>query len=274
MKDKRVGVLGAGNMAEALIQGWIGSGLLGADQVRASDLRAARLTELSHRLGIVTHDDNDAMLAWANLVILAVKPQVLSSVLSAHGRSLPDGALVISIVAGASLHTLESGLPESARVVRAMPNTPALARAGATAIAPGSTATESDLDVARSLFEAVGRAVVLPEKHIDAVTGLSGSGPAYVALIIEALADGGVRMGLPRDVSLLLATQTVYGSAKLLLETGEHPAKLKDQVTSPGGTTIFGVAALEEKGLRSALISAVEHATLRAEALGKATRRR
>jgi pyrroline-5-carboxylate reductase len=273
MKDKRIGVLGAGNMAEALIKGWLGSRLVETDQVRASDVRAARLTELSHRLGIVTHDDNDAMLAWANVVVVAIKPQVLEAILKAHGQNFGGDTLVVSIVAGVALDTLEGLLPPNVRVVRAMPNTPALARAGATAIAPGSTATEDDVDVARALFEAVGRAVVLPERNIDAVTGLSGSGPAYVALVVEALADGGVRMGLPRDVALLLATQTVYGAAKLLLETEMHPAMLKDQVTSPGGTTIAGVAMLEEKGLRTALISAVEQATLRAQALGKSARR-
>ncbi|MGH7285552.1 MAG: pyrroline-5-carboxylate reductase, partial [Polyangiaceae bacterium] len=177
--------------------------------------------------------------------------------------------LLISVAAGVPIEALESRLPKNARVVRAMPNTPATALAGATAIAAGSHANDDDLAAARELFEAVGRVVVLDEVLLDAVTGLSGSGPAYVMLIIEALADGGVKMGLHRDTSLLLAAQTVYGSAKLLLETGEHPGRLKDMVTSPGGTAIAGLHTLESGALRKTLIDAVETASLRAAALGQ-----
>jgi pyrroline-5-carboxylate reductase len=169
------------------------------------------------------------------------------------------------------IRVLEDGLAPGARVVRAMPNTPALAQAGATALSAGSLATKSDVEISTKLFDAVGRTVVLDEHHLDAVTGLSGSGPGYVMLFIEALADGGVKMGLPRDVSLMLAAQTVYGSAKLLLETNEHPARLRDMVTSPGGTTIAGLTALEGRAVRGAIIEAVGKATARATELGKKT---
>jgi pyrroline-5-carboxylate reductase len=190
-------------------------------------------------------------------------------VLGECGSLLGTNHLVVSIAAGVPIRSLESWVAPGTRVVRAMPNTAALARAGATAISRGTVASSADLDLARTLFDAVGKTVVLDESHLDAVTGLSGSGPAYVMLVIEALADGGVRVGLPRDVALLLAAQTVYGSAKLLLETGEHPARLKDMVTSPGGTTIAGLAALERGSVRSALMTAVEDATLRSAELGK-----
>jgi pyrroline-5-carboxylate reductase len=180
-----------------------------------------------------------------------------------------SGHLVVSLVAGVPIRAIESHVGAGTRVVRAMPNTAALARASATAVASGTSATDADLDVARALFDAVGKTVVLDENHLDAVTGLSGSGPAYVMLFIEALADGGVKVGLPRDVALLLAAQTVQGAAKLLIDSGEHPARLKDMVTSPGGTTIAGVSVLEAAGVRGSIMAAVEAATLRAAELGK-----
>ena len=176
--------------------------------------------------------------------------------------------MIESVAAGVPLSVLEAQLPDGARVVRTMPNTPAIVQAGATAVAPGEHATEGDLVTARLLFEAVGRVVTLEEAQLDAVTGLSGSGPAYVMLMIEALADGGVKVGLGRDTALLLAAQTVYGAAKLQLETGEHPGRLKDMVTSPGGTAIAGLHTLEAGGLRRTLIDAVEAASRRSEELG------
>ncbi|HSQ67005.1 MAG TPA: pyrroline-5-carboxylate reductase, partial [Polyangiaceae bacterium] len=192
----------------------------------------------------------------------------IDKVLSSIALDVNERHLVISVAAGVTLAALEAKLPD-VRIVRAMPNTAAIVLAGATAIAPGSHATEADVEVARLLFEAVGRVVVLEEASLDAVTGLSGSGPAYVMLMIEAMADGGVKVGLHRDTALLLAAQTVYGSAKLLLETGEHPGRIKDQVTSPGGTAIAGLHTLEAGGLRRTLIDAVEAATLRAGELGR-----
>jgi pyrroline-5-carboxylate reductase len=201
-------------------------------------------------------------------LVLAVKPQVLGAVLDEAGSLVAPETLVISVAAGIPCAFVESRLRAGTRVVRAMPNTPALALRGATALSAGSAAREQDLLLAQSMFGAVGCTVVVPEGLMNAVTGLSGSGPAYVMLVIEALADGGVKVGLPRDTALLLAAQTVWGAAQLLVETGEHPAKLKDMVTSPGGTTIHGLAALEAAGVRHALIEAVERATQRAADLG------
>ena len=202
------------------------------------------------------------------MVVIAVKPQIVDRILAPIAAALGEGDLVVSIAAGVPIEALEARLPAGARVVRTMPNTAAIALAGATAIAPGAHATAHDLEVARALFEAVGRCVVLDESLLDAVTGLSGSGPAYVMLMIEALADGGVKVGLGRDTALLLAAQTVYGAAKLQLETGEHPGRLKDMVTSPGGTAIAGLHTLEAGGLRRTLIDAVEVASMRSAELG------
>jgi len=270
MEDRKIGLLGAGNMAGALIRGLLASKTLRPEQIRASDVREDQLAELAKNYGIETHRENSELLAWANVVVLAVKPQVINQVLEqAAGRINPD-TLFISIAAGVPLSALEARLPAGTRVLRAMPNTAAIALAGATGIAPGAHAGPDDLRLARTLFDAVGRSVVLDESALDAVTGLSGSGPAYVMLIIDALADGGVKVGLSRETALLLAAQTVYGSAKLLLETGEHPGRLKDMVTSPGGTTIAGLFTLEAGGLRHTLMNAVEVATRRATELGQA----
>ena len=204
--------------------------------------------------------------------MLSVKPQIIDRVLAQIAPAIEPRHLVVSVAAGVPVSVLESALPAGTRVVRTMPNTPATVLAGATAIAPGTHATEADLAIVRTLFESVGRVVTLEELLLDAVTGLSGSGPAYVMLIIEALADGGVKVGLHRDTALLLAAQTVYGSAKLLLDTGEHPGRLKDMVTSPGGTAIAGLHTLESGGLRRTLIDAVEAASNRSEQLGEKMR--
>jgi pyrroline-5-carboxylate reductase len=270
VNTRKIGLLGAGNMAGALIRGLLASQSVSVDQIRASDVRQDRLAQLAKAPGIVTTHDNRELAGWANLLVLSVKPQVIDRVLDDIGDAVRSETLVVSIVAGVPIRSIEARLPSRARVVRAMPNTAAIVLAGATGIAPGAHATEQDVDVARALFDAVGRTVVLDETSIDAVTGLSGSGPAYVMLAIEALADGGVKVGLHRDTALLLAAQTVYGSAKLLLETGEHPGRLKDMVTSPGGTAIAGLHTLEAGGLRRTLIDAVENATHRAEELGVA----
>jgi pyrroline-5-carboxylate reductase len=269
METTKIGMLGAGNMAGALIRGMLASQRVAPEQIRASDLREERLSELEAEYGIVTHLENRELIEWANLIVLAVKPQVIDRVLDSAASHFRPGTLVVSIAAGVPIRALESRLPDSVRVVRAMPNTAAIALAGATGIAPGSRATEADIVATRSLFDATGRSVVLDESLIDAVTGLSGSGPAYVMLMIEALADGGVKVGLHRDTALLLAAQTVFGSAKLLLDTGEHPGRLKDMVTSPGGTAIAGLHTLESGGLRRTLIDAVEAATRRAQELGE-----
>ena len=262
-------MLGAGNMAGALIRGLLASKRVSPQQIVASDVRADHLKELETQYGIRTFTDNRELAAFANLVVLAVKPQVIDRVLDQMSGLFEPGTLLVSIAAGVSTASLEARLPETVRVVRAMPNTAAIALAGATGIARGSRATDEDVHITQTLFASIGRSVVLDESLIDAVTGLSGSGPAYVMVIIDALADGGVKVGLHRETALLLAAQTVYGSAKLLLETGEHPGRLKDMVTSPGGTAIAGLHTLESGGLRRTLIDAVDSATKRAIELGE-----
>ncbi|HTJ80686.1 MAG TPA: pyrroline-5-carboxylate reductase, partial [Polyangiaceae bacterium] len=247
---RHIGFLGGGAMAGALIKGLIGSKAVAPTQLRASDSKPARLAELTEAFGIETTGDNGALVAWADVVVVSVKPQIVDRVLPAVKANLKPGALVISIAAGVPIEVFEDSLPDQAKVVRTMPNTAAIALAGATALAAGTHATPEDMSVAEALFSAVGRCAVLDETLLDAVTGLSGSGPAYVMLMIEALADGGVKVGLGRDTALMLAAQTVYGAAKLQLETGEHPGRLKDMVTSPGGTAIAGLHTLEAGGLR------------------------
>jgi pyrroline-5-carboxylate reductase len=265
---KTIGFLGAGNMAEALIKGMIVAGVVAPKQIIAGDVKADRLKHLQNAHGIEVTSDNHDLVNKVDVLVLSVKPQVIDRVLTEVGRDVRPGTLVVSVAAGVPIESIESRLPKGARVVRAMPNTPATALAGATAVSAGTHATDADVALAKRLFDAVGRTVVLDEGLLDAVTGLSGSGPAYVMLMIEALADGGVKVGLHRDTALMLAAQTVYGSAKLLLETGEHPGRLKDMVTSPGGTAIAGLHTLESGALRKTLIDAVEVATKRSAELG------
>jgi pyrroline-5-carboxylate reductase len=266
----RIGLLGAGAMGEALAGGLLAAGVP-TRLLRATDPVAARREQVARALGIEVGDDNGALVEQSDVVVLAVKPAVVAPVLDAVLAKAGDAAaqpLWISIAAGVSLTRLTAALPAGTRVVRAMPNTPALVRAGATAFAANADATPSDRAVALALFESVGFAWEAPdERLLDAVTGLSGSGPAYVFVFIEALADAGVRAGLPRDVAHQLACQTTFGAAKLALESGLHPGQLKDRVTSPGGTTIAGLARLEAGGLRAAVLDAVEAATRRSREL-------
>jgi len=264
-----IGFIGAGNMAEAMIRGLVRGGHVPADRIAASAPRKERLDELKREYGIDVTQNNREVVQRCGLIVFSVKPQILEKVLREVGDQIKPGTLVVSIAAGVDTATIEDALPADMRVVRAMPNTPALVGAGATAISPGKHASEADLAVARALFDAVGITVELDEMHLDAVTGLSGSGPAYIFLILEALADAGVKVGLSRRNAQRLAAQTVMGSAKLLLETDEHPGKLKDMVTSPGGTAIAGLHTLEQGGLRTTLINAVETATKRARELGQ-----
>jgi pyrroline-5-carboxylate reductase len=268
MAGRKIGFIGGGNMAGALIRGLLDGKAMTPDQIRASDVSAERRRELSEKHHIETSADNEEVARWADVIVISVKPQIVDRILAPIAAALNEADLVISIAAGVPIEALEARLPPNARVVRAMPNTAAIALAGATAIAPGAHATPGDVEVARALFDAVGRCVVLDESLLDAVTGLSGSGPAYVMVIIDALADGGVKVGLGRDTALLLAAQTVYGAAKLQLDTGEHPGRLKDMVTSPGGTAIAGLHTLEAGGLRRTLIDAVEAASNRSAELG------
>ncbi len=255
-------------MAGALIKGLVHGGHVAAQDISASDVKAARLEELHTSFGILTTSDNVVLVKDADVIVVSVKPQIVDRVLPVIRDHASREALVISIAAGVPISVFEEELGPGAKVIRTMPNTAAIAQAGATALAAGSSATAEDMLIAVALFEAVGRCTVLDENLLDAVTGLSGSGPAYVMLMIEALADGGVKVGLGRDVALLLAAQTVYGAAKLQLETGEHPGRLKDMVTSPGGTAIAGLHTLESGGLRRTLIDAVEAAANRSAELG------
>ncbi len=265
---KKIAFLGAGNMAGALIDGLLRAGACAPSDITAVDVRAPRLEELAERRGIRVTRDLAEACAWADVVVLSIKPQVFGRVLPRVAEALRPDALVISIAAGVHAETIERALPEGARVVRTMPNTPALVDAGATAIAAGTHATDADVELTTRIFDSVGITVVLDEGSLDAVTGLSGSGPAYIFLIIEALSDAGVKVGLHRESAQKLAAQTVLGAAKLLIETGEHPGRLKDMVTSPGGTAIAGLHTLEEGGLRTTLINAVETATHRSRELG------
>ncbi len=269
IKGKKVGFLGAGNMGEALIKGLLKTGIVPPESVFASDTRLDRLKQLDKLYGIRVLPDNPTLVKQVDVVILAVKPQIIAPVLREVGAAITPKKLVVSLAAGVSTSTLRSLLPKGVRLIRTMPNTPALVLEAATAIAKADGLRPGDLETAQEIFEAVGKVVVLEEELMDAVTGLSGSGPAYIALVVEALTDGGVKMGLDRATAMTLASQTVLGSARLLIETGAHPGQLKDMVTSPGGTAIAGIAALEEGGVRRTLISAVERATLRSRELGK-----
>lgn len=267
--QKKIAFLGTGNMAEALVKGLLRAGTATADEIVCTEPRAERREEVSGRYGVRCISGNVEAAEEADIVLLSVKPQTMDHLLDEIAPVVDHRKLVISIAAGVPISAIARKLGAGVRIVRVMPNTPALVGAGAAALARGANATEDDLRQARTLFEAVGTAVVVEEHQLDAVTGLSGSGPAYVFLAIEALADGGVKVGLARPVAMALAAQTVMGAAKLVLETGEHPGRLKDQVTSPGGTAIAGVHALEQGGFRAALMAAVEAATLRSHELGK-----
>ncbi len=273
MSKKSIGFVGAGNMAEAMIRGLLRGKVFAPDQITASAPREERQRELAEKFGIrVTGNNPEA--ARHSIVVLSVKPQILSKVLEEISDSVRADSLVISIAAGVPVALIQTKLRKGTRVVRAMPNTPALVDSAATAIAGGEHAQESDLEDAKRIFDAVGITVVLDETLLDAVTGLSGSGPAYVFLILEALSDAGVKVGLSRRTAQLLAAQTLLGSAKLLLETNEHPGRLKDMVTSPGGTAITGLHTLEHGGVRTTLMNAVEAATRRSRELGESLLKR
>jgi pyrroline-5-carboxylate reductase len=259
----QLGVIGGGVMAEAILSRLLAQQVYNAQNVLVCDVSSVRLSYWSETYEVQTSLDNQAV-STADVVLLATKPQVFPSL--AQQLRLDASALVISILAGIALERLESTF-KGHPVVRAMPNTPATVGAGITALAIGQAASSHHIELTQRLFQAVGDVVTVPDSMMDAVTGLSGSGPAYVAIAIEALTDGGVAVGLPRPIAAQLALQTVQGTATLLAESGLHTAQLKDQVTSPGGTTIAGVRALELSGFRSALIEAVQAAYLRSQAL-------
>lgn len=267
--SRRIAVIGAGKMGSALIRGLIKAKRLTRDQVIACDVDRKALDRLKKETGIKVSTDNRLAVKSSQIILLAVKPDMIRPVLQAVKGLVTKRHLVITIAAGVPIKAVEEVLGPGTRIVRVMPNTPALIGQGAAAFSRGKKATKEDAETVRAILEAVGTVVELPEKFLDAVTGLSGSGPAFVFMVVEALADGGVKMGLPRTVAMMLAAQTVSGAAKMVLETKQHPGELKDQVASPGGTTITGIAALEHGGLRATLIEAVEAATRRSIELGK-----
>jgi pyrroline-5-carboxylate reductase len=267
----RIGFLGAGKMASALAKGFLRAGLVRAEELMASDVLEAARRAFRDKVGARVTAANAQAAKFSEVLIVAVKPDQVVGVLDAVRPYITERHLVISIAAGVPLKRLEEALFDGARVIRVMPNTPALVGAGAAAYALGRWATREDAALAQQLFSAVGLALEVKEKLLDAVTGLSGSGPAYACLMIEALSDGGVAAGLPRDVATKLAAQTLLGSASMVLETGLHPEALKDMVASPGGATIEGLHELEKAGLRGALMSAVRAAAEKSSRLGKAT---
>lgn len=268
-QNRKIGFIGAGKMGSALMQGIIKAGIVKPENLGASDVYEPFLDDLKAKLGINISTDNSVIVRASDILILAVKPQTLGSVLENLKAYITSDKLIISIAAGVPLATYESALPESTRVVRVMPNIAATVSEAASGIAPGRYATPEDMKTALEIFSAVGTAVQVPESLMDAVTGLSGSGPAFIFPVIEAMADGAVLEGMDRKSALTLSAQTVLGAAKMMLETGLHPGELKDMVTSPAGTTIQGVHALEEAGIRAAFMNAVIRASERSKELGK-----
>ena len=264
-----VGFIGAGKMATAMIQGLLRAGLLPPERVIASDVLPAARQSLHQATGITVHATNAPVIAAAELLVLAVKPQVMAEVLAELRPLVSPKHLLVSVAAGVTLKQLSDGLGPSCRMVRVMPNTPCLVGAGASGFCLGPNATAADAALVEKLLATSGIAFAVPEKLLDAVTGLSASGPAFVAVFIEALSDGGVRCGLPRDVANALATQTVLGSAQLLLQEKLAPVMLKEMVASPGGTTIAGLHALEQGAFRAAVMNAVKAAADRATELGQ-----
>ncbi len=267
----RLGMIGGGVMGEALLSRLLSQGLYAPDEIMLGEPSPERRQVLTEQYGVKATDSNKDVIEASKVLLLAVKPQIFERVArDFQGARCDSPPLVLSILAGLPLAQLEDAVP-GWPVVRAMPNTPSTVGAGMTAISLGSRTTPEHGDLAHEIFSAVGQVVQVPEGLMDAVTGLSGSGPGYVSIVIEALADGGVASGLPRAIANQLAVQTVLGTAQLVQKTGMHPAELKDRVTSPGGTTIAGIACLEELGLRSALIEAVRVASSRSRELGKLT---
>ena len=263
----RVALLGTGKMGGILLQGFLQDGLLKPEQIVATVAHEERAREISEQLGVsVTTNNLEAALA-ANVILLGVKPHQVAGLVQEIKPALTVGKLVISFAASVKTRAIEDEAGGGVAVIRAMPNTPSMVGAGIAALCRGRFVSDAQMEIARNIFGTVGRTVVVDEKHMDAVTGLSGSGPAFLYIIIEALAEAGVNVGLPRDVATLLAAQTTFGSAKMVLETGAHPALLKDEVTTPGGCTVDGILELEAGGLRITLLKAVKRATERAREL-------
>ena len=269
MLTEKIGVIGAGKIGSAIARGVIRAGLAAKENVMASDVSDALRQAAANELGIKVTADNGALCDFADIIILAVKPQIVDPVAKEIAKKLGTAKLLVSVAAGVPLTRIEAHLEKGARVVRVMPNLPCVVGAGAAGYAGGAHATAADLTTVGAILNSFGVGMAVEEKYLDAVTGLSGSGPAYVFLFMEALADGGVQVGLARDVALKLAMQTVYGAAKMALEGNQHLGELKDEVTSPGGTTIAGLYAMEQKGFHGTVMDAVVSATRRSQELGK-----
>jgi pyrroline-5-carboxylate reductase len=269
LRDKKIGIIGTGNMGEALVSGLVSSRSSAPENIICSDVRKDKLKSVKETYAVSTTTSNLEVVKASEIIIYAIKPQIMASILKETAEYLDMSKLAISIAAGVPLAAIERCLNKELRIIRVMPNIAASVKEGATAIAPGKHALKNDLRLAKAVFDSVGKSVILEENLMDAITGLSGSGPAYIFLIIDALADAGVKMGLSREDSLFLSAQTVLGAAKLLMETNEHPGRLKDRVTSPGGTAIAALHTLEQGGLRTTLINAVEVATKRSRELGE-----
>jgi pyrroline-5-carboxylate reductase len=267
MPQLRVAILGTGKMGGILLQAFLKNNLLGADQIFATVHHPERAQALSVQYGIEMSTDNLAAASQADVILLGVKPVQVPALVEQIRPALSPEKLILSIAASVKTRSIEDAAGCDLAVIRAMPNTPAMLAAGITALCAGRFVSERQMAIAQRIFQTVGRTVVVDEKHMDAVTGLSGSGPAFLYIIIEALAEAGVNVGLPRDVATLLAAQTTLGSARMVLETGYHPALLKDAVTTPAGCTVDGILELEEGGLRVTLIKAVKRATQRAKEL-------
>ena len=266
-RNKKIAVIGAGKLGEALITGMIDAGIVRKEQFIATAAHRERLDQIEKKTGVSTTLSNSEAVRKAHFVLLCVKPQAVEGVLRQLSDDLTEKHVLISVVASVTTRFMEDILGKAVPVIRTMPNTPCLIRKGMTAIAAGKHASVDQVSQARKIFDAIGSTLILDEKHMDAVTGLSASGPAFVYIIIESFAEGGVKVGLPRDVATQLAAQMVLGASSMVLETGEHPAKLKDLVTTPAGCTMDGILELEEGGLRVTLIKAIVRATQRAKEL-------
>ena len=270
LMDKKICILGTGNMGQALVSGLVGSGSSKPQDIICTDIREAKLKAIEKQYGVQTSTSNLEAVSRADIIIYAVKPQIMATVLNETAEKLDMSKLIISIAAGVPMEAIESCLNKELRLIRVMPNIAAAVKEAATAIAAGKHASKEDVQLAMEIFDSIGKSVFIQENYLmDAITGLSGSGPAYIFLIVEAMADAGVKVGLSRQEALFLSAQTVLGAAKMLIETQEHPGQLRDKVTSPGGTAIAGLATLEEGGLRTTLIHAVEVATNRSRELGE-----
>ncbi len=268
-ENESIGFIGGGNMGEALIRGLTAASLFSREKISVYDLNPSRIEYLEKEFGIKGGRSIGEVADSSGIIVIAVKPQVISRVLDTIGSHLSHKPLVISIAAGITLSMLEERLPDGTAVIRVMPNAPALVQKGASALSRGKTVSTGQMEMGMVLFGAVGKTVEVEEKHMDTVTGLSGSAPAYILLVIEALIDAGVLMGLPRQTARDLVLQTVTGTSSMLEISGKHPGELKDMITSPGGTTIYGLQVLESYSVRGALMECVEAASLRSAELGK-----